>query len=221
MSGPRDLLVVGGGGHARVVVEVARSRPDCWNLVGFVDPQPAVDTASLLGLARLGDDQAGLTLVAEKGVALVLGVGSVGVSALRASIVARYAEARADWASPIHAGAWVSPTANVGSGVVVSAGAVVNAGARLGDHVVVNTGAIVEHDVVLGTFTQAAPGSAIGGGTTIGSQCYLGLGCRIRDHVSLGDRVTVGMGAVVVRSAHADCTLLGTPARPTGPGGPA
>jgi acetyltransferase EpsM len=219
MSPPRDLIVVGGGGHARVVVDVARSRPELWNVVGFVDTRRVDETATLLGVPQLGDDADARSLVAARGVALVLGVGSVGVSDARASIVARYAPATPSWASPVHARAWVSPAATLGAGVVVSAGAIINAGARLGDHVVVNTGAIVEHDVQLGDFTQAAPGATIGGGAIIGERCYLGLGCRIRDHVRLGDRVAVGMGAVVVKSAPDACVLIGCPARPVEPGG--
>ena len=38
MSTIRDLVVLGGGGHARVVIQAAQSRPTEWNVVGYVDP---------------------------------------------------------------------------------------------------------------------------------------------------------------------------------------
>lgn len=214
MSGPRELVIIGGGEHARVVIEAARSRPDLWSVVGFVDPLPAETTTSRLGVPRLGDDEFGLALAQEGRVAFILGVGSVGVAThKRQAVVDRYSRLPVRWGCVVHAFAWVSPSAQLGQGVMISAGATVNSGARLGDHCVVNTGAVVEHDVTLGAFSQVAPAAAIGGGASIGEQCYLGLGCRVRDHVRIGQRVGVGMGAVVVASVPDDTTVIGVPAR--------
>jgi acetyltransferase EpsM len=209
---PRDLVVVGGGEHARVVIEAARSRSDVWRVLGFVDPQTCEETSARLGVSRLGDDGAAAGLT-ERGACFVLGLGGVGVSPRRREVVARWDALRAEWASVVHAQAWVSPTAEVGAGAVVFAGAIVNTGARLGNHSVVNTGAVVEHDVLLGAFAQAAPACAIGGGAHIGEGSYLGLGCRIRDHVRLGRDVIVGMGAAVVAHVPDGRTVVGVPAK--------
>jgi acetyltransferase EpsM len=213
VSGPRELIVVGGGEHARVVIEAARSRPDLWTVTGFVDPQPCPETAERLDLPRIGDDGRGFEIARTAGVSFVLGVGAVGVSTRRQEIVKRYASHTARWAAVAHAQAWVSPTARVAPGAVVMAGAMVNAGARLGEHAVVNTGSVVEHDVVIGPFAQVAPGAAVGGGTVVEDGSYLGLGCRVRDHVHLGSGVMVGMGAVVVGSLAAGSMVVGVPAR--------
>ena len=206
------LVVVGGGEHARVVAEAARSRPDLWDVLGFVDPEPAEDTVLRLGLPRLGGDEWILTASPQPW--LVLGVGAVGVSRRREQIVARYAARSATWATIVHAAAWVSPTAVLGAGAVVMAGAVVNSGARLEAHVVVNTGAVVEHDVVLGAFAQLGPAAAVGGGAVIEAGCYLGLGCRVRDHVRIGPGSLVGMGAVVVGDVEGGAVVAGVPAQP-------
>jgi acetyltransferase EpsM len=208
----RALVVVGGGEHGRVVVETARSRPDLWDVAGFVDPQPCTETATRLGLRRLGDDDWVATATSLPW--LVLGLGAVGISRLRERIVARYAAHAPQWASLVHAAAWVSPTAVLEPGTVVMAGAVVNSGARLGPHVVVNTGAVVEHDVVCGAFVQLGPGAVVGGGTTIDAGSYLGLGCRVRDHVHIGPEALVGMGAVVVGDVEGGTAVAGVPARP-------
>jgi len=211
-----DLIVIGGGEHARVVIEAARSRPESWRLLGFVDPSPCHETVSSLGIDRLGSDDEGLARAgASGGPAFILGLGCVGVGPRRHELTTRYDARSARWATVVHARAWVSPSAVLGRGVLVSAGAVVNAGARLGDHTVVNTGAIIEHDVVLGPFTQAAPGAVLGGAAVIGAGSYLGLGCRVRDHVRIGDGVVVGMGAVVVDSVPDRQVVVGVPARAT------
>jgi acetyltransferase EpsM len=212
---PRDLLVIGGGGHARVLIDTARSRPDAWRVAGFVDPRGCEDDAGPLGVRWLGDDSEAFRLVhSTADLSVILGVGAVGSTSRRQEIVARYERRGVRWASIVHARAWVSPSAQLGAGVLVCAGAVVNAGAVIGDHCVVNTGAIVEHDVVLGDFVQVAPGAVVGGGTAIGEATYLGLGCRVRDHVQIGPRALVAMGAVVAESVDAGQRVMGVPARP-------
>ncbi len=206
----RPLVVIGGGEHARVVIEAARSRADLWDVFGFVDPEPCAETAARLEVPRLGgDDWAG---TATPPPWLVLGVGAVGISRRREQIVARYGPV-AQWAAIVHAAAWVSPTAVVAPGAVVMAGAAVNSGARIGAHAVVNTGAVVEHDVVLGEFAQLGPGAAVGGGTVIEPHAYLGLGCRVRDHVRIGSEALVGMGAVVIGDVEARAVVVGVPAQ--------
>ncbi|HEY5944416.1 MAG TPA: acetyltransferase [Kofleriaceae bacterium] len=213
----RLLTVIGGGEHARVVIEAARSRPELWQVEGFADPQPCEETQRRLDVVWLGDDTR--TLSREPAARLyVVAVGAVGHDAvandLRAQIVERYAAAGASFAAIVHARAFVSPTARIEDGAVVFAGAIVQSGARIGAHAIVNTGAIAEHDVQLGAFAHLGPGAHVGGGAVIGEHAYLGLGCRVRDHVKIGARALVAMGAVVTANVDAGALVLGVPARP-------
>jgi sugar O-acyltransferase (sialic acid O-acetyltransferase NeuD family) len=207
------LVVVGGGEHARVVIDAALSRPEAWTVVGYADPvAPAADRG--LDTVYLGDDAALARHLAgmrpADRPALVLGFG--------APLGNRRATARSfgpdvTWATIVHAAAWVSPHAALEPGCVVLAGAVVNTEARLGAHAIVNSGAVVEHDVVVGAGSHVAPGAVIGGGTRIGEEVLVGLGAAIRDHVTVGDRAVIGMGAVVVGDVADDVTVVGDPAR--------
>jgi len=171
----------------------------------------------------LGDDSAIETALADAAVGdrpwVVLGLGGAGGPGLRRRLVERLEAGAATslrWATIVHSGAWVSPTARLGPGTVVLAGAIVNSGAILGAHAIVNSAAVVEHDVVIGDFTHIAPAAVIGGGATLGKDGFVGLGARIRDHVTIGDGATVGMGAAVVDDVAAGVTVIGAPARPAG-----
>ncbi|NVB83379.1 MAG: NeuD/PglB/VioB family sugar acetyltransferase, partial [Kofleriaceae bacterium] len=190
------LVVIGGGEHARVVIDAIRAQPSTWTLEGFVDPDPCTVTQQRSGIRWLGSDDEVLRDVAAR--FFVIGVGAVGVSDARRAIAARYDAAGARWATIVHPRATVSTTARLAPGVVVLANAVINTGAEVGVHGVINTGAIVEHDVTLGAFAQVGPGATLGGGVRVGDASYIGLGARVRDHISIGTRATVGMGAVVV-----------------------
>lgn len=213
MSGPRDLIVIGGGEHAAVVIDAALSRPDLWRVVGFVDPQPCATTAARFAVPRLGDDAAALARLDSA--AVILGVGALTAAPVRERIARRYDEHGAQWGAVVHARAHVAPTARLGPGTLVAAAAVVNPGSRIGAHCVVNTGAVVEHDCDIGAFAQVGPGAVLGGGVVAGERAFFGLGCRVRDHLRIGPDVVVAMGAVVTRSVDRG-TVMGIPARSHG-----
>jgi acetyltransferase EpsM len=212
----RPLAIVGGGEHAVVVLEAARSQPGTWDIVGFCDRSRTSRLASGgLGVADLGDDDALAARVAadpDHAPALLLGIGGGTHPGVREAIVRRFGPA-ATWATVVHASAVVAPSARLGPGTVVGAGAVVQSGVVGGSHVLVNTGSIVEHDVVLGDFSHVGPAAAVGGGTRIGDRVFIGLGARVRDHIVVGDDATIGMGAVVVGDVAAGQSVVGVPAR--------
>ncbi len=210
------LIVLGGGEHARVVIDAARSQGDRWVVQGYVAPEAGAATAP--EVPWLGNDE---TLAARlEDLAppdrpwLVLGFGggeTSGALAARTATTQRFPDAR--WATIVHAAAWVSPNAKLEQGVVVLAGAVVNAGAQVFHHAIVNSAAVVEHDVVIGAGSHVAPGAVIGGGTHVHEHAFIGLGARVRDHIEVGAGAVVGMGAVVVESIEPGATVVGIPAR--------
>ncbi len=208
MSG--RIVVIGGGEHARVVIEALRSAFGDREPAGFVDPESCDETRTRLGVERLGGED---VLEQYPGLRGILGFAALETRQRRVEAVGRLAPQLVGWATVLHPTAWVSPTATVGEGAVILAGAIVQTGARIGAHCVVNTGAIVEHDVVLGEHAQLAPGVILGGGVEVGPAAYIGLGAVVRDHVSVGPGATVGMGAVVVRNVAAEARVMGVPAR--------
>jgi acetyltransferase EpsM len=217
------LIVLGGGEHARVVIEAAQTQGERWAVQGYVAPDAAGGPD---GVPWLGDDA---TLTARlDGLShddrpwLVLGFGGGETPAGladRAAATERFGP-DARWATVVHATAWISPTARIEQGAVVLANAVINTGARIGRHVIVNSSAVVEHDVRIGDGSHTAPGAVIGGGTRIGEHTFIGLGARVRDHLEIGAGAVVGMGAVVVASIGPGATVVGIPARAHEPGRP-
>ena len=218
---PRPLIVVGGGEHARVVIETIRDAGavGSWTVIGFADQDPAPAADGRLGVDHLGTDadvaaRSGAVPAAERPW-LVLGFGGHGSVSARAQVVDLYGP-DARWATVVHPTAWVSPKAILGPGTVVLAGAIVGVGARLGRHVIVNTRAVIEHDVEIGDQVQVAPGAVIGGAARIGAWATIGMGALVRDHVEIGPGAVVGMGSVVVADVPAEAVVMGSPARQRG-----
>lgn len=199
-------IIVGAGGHGRVVADALRLEGRV--VAGFVDPDPDPTSA---GLPVLGDDE---VLRQWPDCGLVNGIGGPVGSELRRRVQTRLEAEGRRFFGVRHPSAIVAATARLDPTVQLLARAVVQPGAILEAGVVVNTGAIIEHDCVVGAFAHCAPGSILCGGVRVGAGCHIGAGAVIREGVRLGDRVVIGAGAVVVRDClDAGALLLGVPAR--------
>ena len=199
-----DLVLLGGGGHARSVLAALRLAGE--DVRGFLAPGPSDRLPDVL---RLGGDDV-LDELDPLQTALINGLGPVAVrQRLHDDAVARGFTIR----SIVHPRAFVDAGADLGDGVQILAGAIVNAGARIGHGALVNSGAIVEHDTTVGAHSHIAPGAVLAGDVRIGDGAHVGLGARIMEGLTVGSGSIIGAGAVVLHDVAAATTVVGVPAR--------
>ncbi|MBI4915334.1 MAG: acetyltransferase [Acidobacteria bacterium] len=201
--GDEAVLVLGAGGHAKVVISTLRAAGTC--IAHVLD-----DAEGKLGLEILGAVVRG-TLSEAANSARPAAIIAIGSNDARKDVASRFPNCR--WVTGVHPSAVVDPAASVGAGSVVFAGSVVQPGTRVGSHVIVNTGASIDHDCVVGDFAHIAPGARIAGGVSIGDGAFLGIGCAVVPGVRVGAWATVGAGAVVIRDVPVGATVVGVPAR--------
>ena len=198
------LVIIGAGGHGRVLIEVFRAMGG-FDIVGVVARSAP---GSLLGVPWLGDETRLDDLQREGVEAAFVAVGDNTARARLGAMLAGFALPAA-----VHPAAIVSPSAMVGPGAVVMARAVLGTQARLGRLAILNTGAIAEHDVVLEEYAHAAPGSVLCGHGILGTRALLGAGAAVRPGVRIGADAVVGVGAAVVHDVPDGARVGGVPAR--------
>ncbi len=204
MSAGRGIVVViGGGGHARVAISTLRAAG--YEVAGVFDDDPALLGTRVSGVPVLGP----VGSIPDH--SYRSGIIAVGDNRTRREIAGRV---RLQWVTAIHPGAHVDPSATLGPGSLVFAGSVIQADATIGGHVIVNTGAVVEHDCVLGDFAHVAPGVVLAGNVRVGEGTLLGVGTAVIPGVRIGSWSTVGAGSVVVRDLPGGVVAYGSPARP-------
>jgi UDP-perosamine 4-acetyltransferase len=205
-------VLIGAGGHARVVLDAARSATTV-EVILVVDAKKELAGVRFEGLEVIGDERA-LPKARERGAtAIVLGVGSVDVGEARRELYERVARLGFDLPAVVHRSAIISPTASIGAASVVFAAVVVNPSARVGANVILNTACIVEHDVRIGDHSHISPGAHLAGGVVVGERCHVGIGATVLQGVKIGDGAVVGAGAVVLKDVPAADRVAGVPAR--------
>lgn len=209
------LVIVGGGGLAREVLElVAAANIDGahWDVVGIVDDAPQrrgqeVGAALVLGgtevIPDLPDD-----------VQVLLCTGSTRDYGSRRRLVERLDLPARRYATLTHPAAVLAGSTVVGHGSVILAGVVATADVTIGRHVVVMPAVILTHDVVIEDYVTIAAGARFAGTVQVQAGAYIASGALIREGVTIGAGALVGMGAVVLHDVPAGEVWVGAPARP-------
>jgi sugar O-acyltransferase (sialic acid O-acetyltransferase NeuD family) len=202
---PRQLVILGHGGHAKSVADAAGSAG--FAVIGFLglaeDHQPDHGTPALQSL----DD------IDLESTEIALGIGANFVRArVAADVVNSYPRAR--FVAVIHVTAWVSPLAEISPGSVVLAHAAVGPGAKLGFGAVLNTGSSLDHDSRLQDFASLGPGARTSGDVSIGERSAMGLQSGILQGRSVGRDSVVGAQSLVTRNIPDLTVAWGIPCAP-------
>lgn len=192
MSG--DLVIFGAWYLSHAIAEAAELSG--WRVVGFVDPDPPDQIATL----REIPPQAAV-------------IAAIGDNFVRALVCSRLLE-HGRWLTTItHPSAVVSRSASIGPASYLGESAVVRSNATVGRGALVNAGAVVSHDCAIGEFVTFGPNAATGGHVTIGAKTTIGVGASVRPWVRIGDQCEIGAGAAVASDIGNDMVAVGVPAR--------
>ncbi len=203
------MIIIGAGGHARVVIETALLNN--YEVLGVIDHQYLGYQESIIGIPVIG----GLSELKkydpkDTSVFIALGEGRERETYFNMGSKEGY-----ELPSLIHPTATIGSHVNIGQGVLINSGAIINTGVSLGEGAIVNTGAIIDHESEIGKYAHVGPGSKIAGRVTVGEYTFIGIGAIIIDKISVGFGCRIGAGAVLINDIPSDSTVVGIPARST------
>ena len=206
------LLLLGAGGHARVMAETALATGR-FSRIAFLDDRcsGSAQLPDQLDWPVIGPIAAALDpQIRQQFPAAFVAIGN---AAVRLQWLPRLAAAGYELPVVIHPTAWVSPSAQLGIGSVVFAQAAIQAQAVIGCGAILNTGCSVDHDAKLGDGVHICPGARLAGEVQVGERSWIGIGASVIQQIRIGTDVTIGAGAAVVRDLPDGVTALGVPAR--------
>ena len=206
----RPILLLGAGGHARVVLDMIRLRG--LEIRGVISPDVPAGT-SFHGITIHGDDAWVLDHCPPETVHLVNGIGSIGSPVRRKAVYEHFKARGYRFAAVVHPSAVVAGDAVLGEGSQVMAGAVIQPGAVIGENTIINTRASIDHDCRIGPHVHIAPGVTISGEVRIDQGTHVGTGASVIQGRHIREESLVGAGSVVVRDVGEQLLVVGVPAR--------
>ncbi len=203
----KPLVLIGGGGHCKSVIEASESAG--YEIMGVLD-MPEDIGKEILSTKVIGTDD-DIPQYVDKA-EFVITVGFIKNPATRIKLYNRVKEAGGKLATIIASTAYVSKYATIGEGTVVMHHAFVNAGARVGNNVILNTFTNVEHDAVIGNQCHISTGAMINGDCKIGANCFIGSQSVLANGITIGNDIIVGAGSLVRKSINIKGIYSGNPA---------
>lgn len=203
----RPLILVGGGGHCKSVIDAAESAG--FTIKGILD-LPRFVGQKILGHEVIGTD--GDIPRYARECDFVVTLGFIKDPSLRIRLHSLIEAAGGSLATVIASTAHVSRHATVGAGTVILHGAMVNAGARIGRGCIINTLANIEHDAVVGDYCHISTGAMVNGDCRVGDNTFLGSQSVMVNATTVPADSVFAAGSMIRKSLRQPGIYAGNPA---------
>jgi len=203
----KNLILVGGGGHCKSVIDVAESSG--WMILGILDVAENVGK-KVFDYFIIGTDEQ-ISEFIPKAYFLVT-VGQIKSAGLRIKLHEKILTAGGELATVIASDAYLSKYSDVGKGTVVMHKAVVNASTKIGIGCIINTMANIEHDATIGNYCHISTGAMVNGDCTVGDRTFIGSGVVLANGVSVANDCIVAGASFVRKSIVQAGMYAGNPA---------
>lgn len=203
----KNLILLGGGGHCKSVIDVAESAG--YIILGVLG-RPEEVGKQVLDYKVIGVDD-DIPQYVDKAEFIVT-VGFIKNPAIRIKLYNEVDKAGGKLAIIVASTAYVSKYAKLGEGTVVMHQAFVNAGAQIGNNVILNTFTNIEHDAVIGDQCHISTGTMVNGDCKVGQNVFVGSHSVLTNGITVGDDIIIGAGSVVRKSIEQKGIYTGNPA---------
>jgi sugar O-acyltransferase, sialic acid O-acetyltransferase neuD family len=209
----KKIIIIGSGGHAKVVADIILTREKELNedlkIIGFLDDNfKNLRYDNIFNIPILGDLNNIDNFSKNEDYFFIIAIGS---NEVRKKISEKYKEL--NYYTAIHPRSVISREVIIGSGTVVMANVVINPNSTIGKHCILNTSSVIEHDNELGDYVHISPNTTLCGGVNIEDNSWVGAGSVVRQQIHIGKDVIVGANSVVVKDIENSCIVAGNPAK--------
>lgn len=206
----RPLIVIGGGGHAKVIISTLKLLNE--NILGITDNDLKNHQKELMGIPFIGNDDMVLKYHPND-IHLVNGIGGIRSGKTRRELFEHFKKQGYLFKNVIHPSVIIAEDVKLGEGVQIMAGSIIQTNCEIENNTLINTQVVVDHDTFIGQNTHVAPGAVLSGNVHIHENVHVGVGAVLIQGVQIGKNSTIGAGAVVINDVPEDATTVGVPAK--------
>lgn len=170
----KSLLIVGAGGHGKVVLDIAESTNE-YEKISFLDDSKKIGE-KVLGYEVIGKIADGHEYISEYTHAII----AIGNNDVRAELSKKFINLGYILPVLVHKSSVISKYAKVGQGTVIMPNVIINADTTIGDFAIINTRSIIEHDCVIGDGSHLSYGVLLGSGVKLDKKCMIDMGIIVQ-----------------------------------------
>lgn len=199
----KNVVIIGAGGHAKVIAEIILKSGD--NVIGFLDDN--IDFQNKI--VYLDKRVIGTTKDIEKykDYYFIIGIGN---NSIRKKI---NDDNNLKLYTAIHPSAIIAQDVEIGKGTVIMPGVVINPGTKIGKNCIINTCASLDHDNILEDYVHISPGVHLAGTVSIKENTWLCTGASVKNNITIEKNNIIGAGGVVIKNIlSSGNTYIGIPA---------
>ena len=190
----KDIILIGGGGHCKAVIDVIEQEGR-FKIIGIVDKQELLGKI-VLGYPTIGNDS-DLKRLVNQCKSVIITIGQISSPSKRISLFNKVLKLGFTLPSVVSPRAYVSQHANIGKGSVIMHDDIINAGAVIGDNCIINTKSVVEHDSTIGNHCHISTNVVINGGVVVGKGSFIGSGVVTKEYIQINDNFFAKAGSVL------------------------
>ena len=198
-----NIILVGGGGHARACADIINISKINFNIIGYVDPQ---ENKLMSAFKYLGSDDVLVDYV--QNCSFLITIGQIKSYSKRKELSAHLDKIKANQISIYSENSYVSSNATISSGTIIMHGAIIQTNVKIGKNCIINDRALIEHDSVIGDNCHISTGAIINGNCKIGNGVFIGSSAVIRNGINIADDCVIGMGAIIKQDILENNTII-------------
>lgn len=206
----KKLLILGCGGHGRVVADVAEKCKE-YEEIAFLDNNflnsnfsKIINSKKVIGEISKENIEKFSSIFSH----LFIGIGD---NKLRIKWLNIINKMGLKIPTIIDPSAQISKYANLEKGSFINTNVVIQCNSKIKFGSILNTSCTIDHDSIVEEGTHISPGTNIAGNVHIGKYCWIGIGSKIIQNIRIGDNVTVGGGSLVLKDIPSNLKVFGSP----------
>ena len=190
----KKIILLGGGGHCKSVIDVIEQEKK-YKIHGIVD-KPKFLGSKILGYKVIGSDL-DLEYLAKKYKNAIITVGQIQSPLVRIKLFNLARKAGFKFPPIISPRAYVSKYSRIGMGTIVLHNVVVNSNVSIGNNCIINTKSLIEHDCEISDHCHISTCATINGSVKIRSKCFIGSNATVRDGITIKENRFIKANSLV------------------------
>jgi len=184
-----SILLIGGGGHCRSVIDVIEQQ-NRYDIFGIIDIRENIGK-DVLGYKIIGYDEDLKEILKDCKNALIT-VGHIKSNETRVRLFDMAKKLGYTFPVIISPYAYVSKHAFIDEGTVVMHHAIVNANAKVGKNCIINTKALIEHDAIIEDHCHISTAAVVNGKVILRRDTFIGSNATVVNDIIVSGFIKAG-----------------------------